>query len=152
MHLARVSEQCVRVPLRARRNPRGRIALGGGQEPCGVTADVIEVGLELHDRECGTRHVARVSEKPEEGRKQAMGIPIDDDPLPPTDEEAVLPEPAVPEPSADPEAPVADALEQAAEVTPGWRVGRRSHDFEVPDTDAIDQALEVPLTDFPDAD
>jgi hypothetical protein len=93
-----------------------------------------------------------VSDIDDEGRKGAMGIPIEDEPLPPTDDDSVFPEPARPEPSGDPEAPVADAIEQAAEVTPGWRVGRRSHHFEVPDADAIDQALEVPLTDFPEND
>jgi hypothetical protein len=71
-----------------------------------------------------------------------MGIPIEgDEPLPSTDDEGVVPEPAAPHPGTDPEAPEADA---------GWRVARRSHDFEVPDNDAIDQALEVPLDDFPD--
>jgi hypothetical protein len=80
-----------------------------------------------------------------------MGIPIEgDEPLRPTDDEPVEPAPAPPEAPSDPEVPVADAIEQAAEVTPGWRVDRRSHDFEVPEADAIDQALEVPLDDFPD--
>jgi len=80
-----------------------------------------------------------------------MGIPIEgDEPLPSTDDEGVVPEPAAPHPGTDPEAPEADALDQATEVNPGWRVARRSHDFEVPDNDAIDQALEVPLDDFPD--
>jgi hypothetical protein len=80
-----------------------------------------------------------------------MGIPIEgDQPLPPTDDEPVLPEAAPSEPPGDPEVPVADAIQQATEVTPGWRVGRTSHDFEVPEADAIDQALEVPLDGLPD--
>jgi hypothetical protein len=82
-----------------------------------------------------------------------MGIPIEgDEPLAPTDDEAVFPEPVRAEPGSDPEAPLADAIEQAAEVSPGPRAARRSHDFEVPDTDAIDQALEVPLDEFLDHD
>ena len=80
-----------------------------------------------------------------------MGTPIEDDgPLSPADDEAVVPEPARAEPTRDPETPIADAIEQAAEVNPGWRVAPRSHDFEVPDADAIDQAIEVPLDEFPD--
>jgi hypothetical protein len=45
----------------------------------------------------------------------------------------------------DPEAPEADALDQAREVAPGERLGRVSRAIDAPDADAIEQAMEVPL-------
>ena len=75
-----------------------------------------------------------------------MGIPIDES-LPPTDEEFVEPVPAPNEPSADPEAPPADAADQDREVSAGWRVGRMTQDIEVAEGDAIDQAMELPEAD-----
>jgi hypothetical protein len=77
----------------------------------------------------------------------AVGIPIDDQALPPTDEEPVEPDPAPATLPADPEAPPHDAADQAREVLPGWRLGRVTRDSEVNEADAIDQALEVPLAD-----
>jgi hypothetical protein len=68
----------------------------------------------------------------------------DDDAALPTDDEPVDPEPDRPHPSVDPEAPEPDALDQAREVNPGWRVGRVSRGIEVPEADAIDQATEIP--------
>jgi hypothetical protein len=73
-----------------------------------------------------------------------VGIPIDDEALAPTDDALVEQPGAAPGLSEDPEAPRADAAEQAAEVAPGWRVGRLGRDFETPEADAIDQAMEVP--------
>jgi hypothetical protein len=80
-----------------------------------------------------------------------MGIPIDDEPLEPTDEAPVT-ETAPPEDLSlgDPEAPAADAVDQEREVAAGWRIGRRSTDPEAPEADAVDQATEVPFDD--DAD
>lgn len=77
-----------------------------------------------------------------------MGIPIDDDPIEPTDDATVI-EQAPPQDidRLDPEAPTADALDQEREVTPGWRIGRRSADPEAPDGDALDQATSVPDDD-----
>jgi hypothetical protein len=77
----------------------------------------------------------------------AVGIPIENGPLPPTDDEEVVPEPAPPERSPDPEAPEADAVEQGTEVLPGWRVDRVHTEFEVPEADAVDQAMELPESD-----
>lgn len=79
-----------------------------------------------------------------------MGIPIDDEPLEPTDEERVTPPATPPDERVDPEAPAVDAADQAHEVSPGWRIGRRSDDPEVPEADALDQAMTVPLDDEPD--
>ena len=76
-----------------------------------------------------------------------MGIPIEDEPLPPTDDEPVAPLPAGPEGSSDVEAPDADAADQQAEVVAGWHLGRLTSDVEVSEADAIDQALEVPDED-----
>ena len=73
-----------------------------------------------------------------------MGIPIDNEPLLSTDDAAVEPPAAPPILPEDLEVPVADAVEQAAEVAPGWRVLRPDRDFEIPEADAIDQAMEVP--------
>jgi hypothetical protein len=77
-----------------------------------------------------------------------MGIPIDDGPLEPTDDELVTEEALGPEPAgADPERPGPDAAEQDHEVAPGWRIGRRSTDPEAPDADALDQAIVPPVDD-----
>ena len=73
-----------------------------------------------------------------------MGIPIDDEPLAPSDDAPVEPAAAPPSLPDDLEAPAVDAAEQTAEVAPGWRVARPSRDFETPEADAIDQATEVP--------
>jgi len=73
-----------------------------------------------------------------------------EDPITPTDDVELDPPPARPELPADPEAPVADALEQATEVTAGWRMDRVSRGLEVPEADAIDQALSAP--DFDEDD
>lgn len=77
-----------------------------------------------------------------------MGVPIDDEPLEPTDD-APLTRPAAPEDlsAVDPEAPAADAADQEREVAAGWRIGRRSADPEAPDADALDQATAVPFDD-----
>jgi hypothetical protein len=45
----------------------------------------------------------------------------------------------------DPEAPEADALDQAREVVPGQHRGRVSRAIDAPDADAIEQATEVPI-------
>lgn len=79
-----------------------------------------------------------------------MGIPIDKGQLEPTDDEPVTPLPSQPDQPLDLEAPVADALEQAHEVTPGWRIERVTRDPEVSEADALDQALSVPLDDEED--
>jgi hypothetical protein len=76
-----------------------------------------------------------------------MGIPVDDEPLPTTDDEPVGATPAAPEAPADMEAPQADAADQNAEVVAGWHVGRVTRDIEVSEADAIDQALELPEDD-----
>lgn len=76
-------------------------------------------------------------------------MPNHDDGAQPADDEPVTPDPDEAEPSAEPEVPQADAVDQAQEVEPGWRVGRVSRGFEVPEADAIDQATEIP--DEPDA-
>jgi hypothetical protein len=47
-------------------------------------------------------------------------------------------------PSADPEVPEADALDQAREVTPGERRGPVSRAIDAPEADALEQAIEVP--------
>jgi hypothetical protein len=77
-----------------------------------------------------------------------MGVPINDEPLEPTDD-APLTEPAAPEDltSVDHEAPPADAADQEREVAAGWRIGRRSDDPEAPLADSLDQATAVPLDD-----
>jgi hypothetical protein len=64
-----------------------------------------------------------------------------------SDEEPISAEPAPPERPQDPEAPERDALEQTAEVSPGWRVGPMDRGLEVPESDAIDQAMEIPDPD-----
>ena len=73
----------------------------------------------------------------------------DDGPLVATDDELVHPVPDPPSSTVDPEAPEHDALEQSAEVAPGWRLGRRSSAFDAPEADAIDQATDVPAEDSP---
>jgi hypothetical protein len=45
----------------------------------------------------------------------------------------------------DPEAPEADALDQAREVAPGERRGPVSRPIDASDADAIEQAIEVPI-------
>ena len=45
----------------------------------------------------------------------------------------------------DPEAPEADALDQAREVAPGERRGPVSRAIDASDADAIEQAIEVPI-------
>jgi hypothetical protein len=77
-----------------------------------------------------------------------MGVPIDDEPLEPTDDAPVAGS-AGSDPVAvpDPEAPAADALDQEREVADGWRIGRRTSDPEAPDADALDQATVVPVDD-----
>jgi len=67
-----------------------------------------------------------------------------EEPITPTDDVEVDPPPSPPELPADPEAPVADALEQATEVSGGWRMDRVSRGIEVPEADAIEQALVPP--------
>lgn len=80
-----------------------------------------------------------------------MGVPIDDEPLEPTDEVPVTGQAATEDLAGlDPEAPVADAADQEREVAAGWRIGRRSDDPEAPDGDALDQATEVPFDDADD--
>lgn len=76
-----------------------------------------------------------------------MGIPIDDEPLEPTDEEPVTEEAAPEGDTVDLEAPGPDAADQQRELGPGWRIGRRSTDPEAPDADKLDQATGVPLDD-----
>ncbi len=77
-----------------------------------------------------------------------MGIPIDDDaPLEPTDEAGVTPDGLPPDAASEDEASPQDAADQQHEVTPGWRIGRRSRDPEAPDADALDQAMSVPGDD-----
>lgn len=44
----------------------------------------------------------------------------------------------------DPEAPEADALDQAREVVPGERRGPVSRAIDAPEADALEQATEVP--------
>jgi hypothetical protein len=67
---------------------------------------------------------------------------------PPDDDQPVVPEPARGAPSADPEAPEADAVEQAAEVSPGGaRTGPVTNDPEAPEADAWEQSQEVPYDD-----
>lgn len=66
-----------------------------------------------------------------------MQTPTDDDDRP------VGPEPDDVQPPADPEAPEADALEQAAPATPGPRRSEVAVPFEVSEADAIEQAEEV---------
>jgi hypothetical protein len=78
-------------------------------------------------------------------------MPMDDDVLPPTDDEPVVPEPAPGALPADPEAPEDDALQQSSEVAPGWRAGRRSSAFDAPEADALDQATELPAGDADDS-
>ena len=74
-----------------------------------------------------------------------MASPMrDDHHLVATDDEPVSPEPDAPAVPADPEAPEHDALEQSAEVTPGWRTGRLSGAFDAPEADALEQATDVP--------
>jgi hypothetical protein len=51
----------------------------------------------------------------------------------------------------DPEAPEADALDQAREVVPGPRRGVVSRAIDAPDADAIEQATEVPIEPDDDA-
>jgi hypothetical protein len=79
-----------------------------------------------------------------------MGIPIDDEPLEPTDDQRVTPAAAPPDETVDPEAPAADAADQTREISPGWRIGRRSDDPEAPEADALDQAMDVPVDDEPE--
>jgi hypothetical protein len=79
-----------------------------------------------------------------------MGIPFDKAPLAPTDDEPVSPAPAPPDQPLDPEAPLADALDQAQEVAPGWRFEGVTRDSEVSEADALDQALAAPLDDEDD--
>jgi hypothetical protein len=79
-----------------------------------------------------------------------MGIPIDDEPLEPTDDQRVTPTATPPDETVDREAPAADAADQMHEVSPGWRIGRRSDDPEVPEADGLDQAITVPFEDDPD--
>jgi hypothetical protein len=45
----------------------------------------------------------------------------------------------------DPEAPEADALDQAREVAPGERRRRVSRSLDASDADVIEQAIEVPI-------
>ena len=84
---------------------------------------------------------------PSPSEEAGVGIPIDDEPLRPTDEAPVEQEAADLERSSDPEAPANDAAEQAREVVPGWRLRGTTRDFEAPEADALDQATEVPLGD-----
>lgn len=68
----------------------------------------------------------------------------------PTDDERrpVAPEPAAGRPPADPEAPEADALDQAAEAVPGERRDVEvSVPFEASEADVLDQAAELPDDD-----
>lgn len=76
-----------------------------------------------------------------------MGIPIHDDPLEPTDEELLVEPTAPPDLPADVEVPLVDAADQQREIRAGWRIGRRSSDPEAPDADALDQAMIVPADD-----
>jgi hypothetical protein len=46
---------------------------------------------------------------------------------------------------SDPEAPEADALDQAREVAPGARRRSISRPIDASDADAIEQAIEVPI-------
>lgn len=81
-----------------------------------------------------------------------MGIPIEDDePLEQTDDAPVSAVGMPPEAVAGADGSAADAADQMHEVTPGWRIGRRSRDPEVPDVDALDQAMSVPEDDDADA-
>ena len=80
-----------------------------------------------------------------------MGIPIDDEPLEPTDDAPVTEQAPLEDLDvSDPESPAADAADEEREVAAGWRIGRRSTDPEAPDVDALDQATEVPLDDGDD--
>jgi hypothetical protein len=45
----------------------------------------------------------------------------------------------------DPEAPEADALDQAREVVPGERRRSVSRAIDAPEADAIEQAMEIPV-------
>ena len=76
-----------------------------------------------------------------------MDTPIENEPLEPTDDRPVEPATAVPDTSRDAELPEADAVDQARETTPGWRVERLSTDPEVPEADALDQAMAIPIDD-----
>jgi hypothetical protein len=73
------------------------------------------------------------------------GVPIDDEPLEPTDDERVAPSGLLPDEGLDREGSPGDAADQMHEMSPGWRIGRRSSDPEVPEADAIDQATTIPL-------
>lgn len=64
---------------------------------------------------------------------------VEEEPVGPAPERAPLP--------TDPEAPEADALEQAEEVVPGRSGGRPPRSFEAPEADAWEQSIEVPLDD-----
>jgi len=79
-----------------------------------------------------------------------MGIPFDKGLLEPTDDEPLSPPPAPPDQPLDLEAPLADALDQAQEVAPGWRIEGVTRDPEVSEADALDQALVAPLDDEDD--
>jgi hypothetical protein len=85
-----------------------------------------------------------------------VGIPIDDDePLEPTDDERVTPAGLRPDEGYDEGSPdevsPADAADQRHEVSPGWRIGRRSRDPEVSEADALDQAMRPPADDEDEA-
>ena len=76
-----------------------------------------------------------------------MGIPIDDEPLEPTDEARAGPVSRPPEKVTYGEVSPGDSADQMHEVSPGWTIGRRSSDPEVAEGDAIDQAMSVPVED-----
>ena len=65
---------------------------------------------------------------------------------PDPDDDTVDPGPRAPLPD-DPEAPEADALEQAEEVTPRPGPGEVPQNPEVPEADAWEQSIEVPFDD-----
>jgi hypothetical protein len=79
-----------------------------------------------------------------------MGIPIDDEPLEPTDDAPVTPLPTELDDDLGADVSPADAADQRREVSPGWRIGRRSSDLEAPEADVLDQAISPPLDDEPD--
>jgi hypothetical protein len=67
-------------------------------------------------------------------------------PADPDDDDVVGPGTQAPLPD-DPEAPEADALDQAEEVTPTPRPGEVPRNPEVPEADAWEQSIEVPFDD-----
>ena len=68
----------------------------------------------------------------------------DDDTMVATDDQPIAPEPAPPAWRGNPETPEQDALEQAAEMVPGWRLERRSSALDAPEGDSVEQATELP--------